>query len=77
MWYEEKVDFSNEVFNPTFSMCCQEGIVSLPPFKRTPNYLDNLIDYKKGLNLQDLEKTLEYTIQCFNSVQLEVKLTIL
>ena len=58
-------------------MCCQKGIVTLPPFRRTADYLDSLLDYKGGTKSTYLEKTLEYTIQCFNSVQLEVKLTIL
>ena len=29
MWYEERVDVSKETQNPTFSLCCEQGIVRL------------------------------------------------
>ena len=48
MWYEERVDLSKETLNPTFSLCCQEGIVRLPYFRRTPDYLDSLLHYNGG-----------------------------
>ena len=48
MWNEEKVDLSKEALNLTFSLCCQEGIVRLPSFRRTPDYLDSLLHYNGG-----------------------------
>ena len=68
MWYAKWVDFFKEALNPTFLMCCQKGIVRLPSFRRTLDYLDSLLDYKGGIDLQDLEKILKYTIQCFSSI---------
>ncbi|XVF60873.1 hypothetical protein PTKIN_Ptkin08bG0083200 [Pterospermum kingtungense] len=48
MWYEERVDVSKGALNPTFSLCCQHGIVRKPSFRKTPDFFDALLDYKGG-----------------------------
>ena len=48
MWYEKRVDISKSTPKPTFSLCCKQDMIKLPPPKSTPPFLDNLLHYQGG-----------------------------
>ncbi|CAJ2653406.1 unnamed protein product [Trifolium pratense] len=41
MWYQERVKISSRI-NPKFSLCCSQGDVVLPPYRRLPQLLHDL-----------------------------------
>lgn len=48
MWFEERLKKPGKSNVIRFILCCIEGIVRLPPFRETPVFLDELMDYKGG-----------------------------
>jgi len=43
MWYEERSDKCRKPTHPKFSICCMQGKVELPPFKKPPATLERLM----------------------------------
>lgn len=43
MWNAERNNKSNKYANPTFSICCRNGQVKLPPERQPPPFLANLL----------------------------------
>lgn len=43
LWYSEKVGETRDG-SPTFTICCQQGRVKLPPMRKAPPYLEDLVD---------------------------------
>ena len=44
LWYEERLRPKVSTKTPTFGMCCKQGKIRLPPLKKPPQYLDNLLN---------------------------------
>lgn len=59
LWYEERVKKSQRKSCPTFSICCEEGNVRLPPIQPPPEFLRELLSHEGGLDHQNFKKTLE------------------
>lgn len=43
MWNEERNNKGAKYSDPTFSLCCRDGQVRLPPEKQPPPYLASLL----------------------------------
>ncbi|KAJ1273706.1 hypothetical protein BS78_05G005300 [Paspalum vaginatum] len=44
LWYEERLRPKVSTKKPAFGMCCNQGKIRLPPLKKPPQYLDNLLN---------------------------------
>lgn len=58
MWNAERNNKSNKYHSPTFSMCCKNGQVDLPPERQPPTFLKELLSggpktahYKKNIRI--------------------------
>ena len=43
MWHQERSKNNTNISRPTFGLCCKEGKVKLPPLKKPPAYLQQLL----------------------------------
>uniref|UniRef100_A0A453CC73 Helitron helicase-like domain-containing protein n=3 Tax=Aegilops tauschii subsp. strangulata TaxID=200361 RepID=A0A453CC73_AEGTS len=43
MWHQERSKHNTNKSRPTFGLCCKEGKVKLPPLKKPPAYLQQLL----------------------------------
>ena len=59
LWYEEWLKKSQRQSSPTFSICCGEGKVRLPPMQPPPEFLGELLSHEGGLDHKNFKKTLE------------------
>lgn len=48
MWYEERADKSHRPRIPNYSLCCQQGRVSLEKLKQPPEIMKQLLTYGGG-----------------------------
>lgn len=48
MWYDERADKSHRPRIPKYSLCCQQGRVSLEKLKQPPELLKQLFNYRGG-----------------------------
>ncbi|OMP08791.1 hypothetical protein COLO4_06124 [Corchorus olitorius] len=64
MWTKESVQTRRRVDYPVFSLCCKQGMVSLPKPKPTPALLDDLMSYQTG----PLHSHFRENIRVYNSL---------
>ncbi|XP_062186018.1 uncharacterized protein LOC133889557 [Phragmites australis] len=43
LWYEERLKPKRSTTKPAFGICCKQGKINLPPHKKPPPYLENLL----------------------------------
>ncbi|KAM7526438.1 hypothetical protein LguiA_016340 [Lonicera macranthoides] len=68
-WYEEKVECYYNTVNPKFSLCCMHGKIKLPPMKRPPNVLIDLLYGDSNKSKHFLENIRSYNnMFCFTSM---------
>nr|CAD1835255.1 unnamed protein product [Ananas comosus var. bracteatus] len=63
-WYSERIYKSRNESIPKFSLCCQEGKVSLPLLHLPPDLLDSLLNYKGSPQSVNFRRN----IRAYNSV---------
>ncbi|OMP12779.1 hypothetical protein COLO4_02771 [Corchorus olitorius] len=59
-----KIASCSRLLNPVFTLCCQQGMVSLPPRQATPLFLDGLLDPRGG----PLSRSFRDNIRVYNSL---------
>nr|CAD1844329.1 unnamed protein product [Ananas comosus var. bracteatus] len=64
LWYAERIRKSRNEQTPRFSICCQEGKVTLPLLQSTPELLDTLLDY----GVSGKAKHFRQNIRTYNSM---------
>ena len=64
LWYEERSVKSKRPRIPKFSLCCMEGKVKLPLLKKTPPFLNELLDPLGGQQ----SKTFRTLIRSYNTM---------
>jgi hypothetical protein len=42
MWYEQRIPKNTKPANPKFGLCCSQGDIEIPPYKRLPDRLRDL-----------------------------------
>ncbi|KAM0880860.1 hypothetical protein ACQ4PT_033300 [Festuca glaucescens] len=47
MWHQERSKNKKNISKPTFGLCCKEGKVKLPPLKKPPAYLQQLLTFNE------------------------------
>lgn len=64
LWYSERIYKSKNDALPKFSLCCQEGKVSLPLLQHPPDFLHSLLDYKGSTTSTSFRQN----IRAYNSI---------
>ena len=64
LWYEERIKKSKRQSCPTFSICCEEGKVRLPPIQPPPEFLRELLSHEGGPRSSKFQEN----IRAYNSI---------
>lgn len=62
-WFAERSKKQRNCMNPKFNLCCKEGKVKLPMLKKTPAFLEQLLNYEGGVDAKNFRQN----IRAYNS----------